>query len=321
MISRLSALVLVGTLASASPAWAVPGTAQPIDKTWETCNRAVQAAERAGGIPKHLLSAISRAESGRWNKQKRANLAWPWTVTANGRGKFFDSKVEAMAEAEILLTEGVRNIDVGCMQINLMYHADAFETLSQAFDPAANARYGAKYLRIMHERTGDWRQAAAHYHSTTPEKANKYRRKVMRLWNESRNIPAPVVAEAKPAAKPDKTESQPGIGIDYARMDKLNASFRQRRQRTLQDERIDKALHQAQLRSQQLHAWREQQVGGIGLKHLANMRRAELALRRSKELNRVSAKEKADAFAERRRKDLAHWRARRTDPHWAAYSN
>ena len=39
--------------------------------------------------------------------------------------------------------QGARSIDVGCMQVNLLHHADAFASLEQAFDPVANARYAA----------------------------------------------------------------------------------------------------------------------------------------------------------------------------------
>jgi len=74
-------------------------------------------------------------ETGRWDGASQENSAWPWTITADGQGRFFDTKEEALLEAEILITEGVRNIDVGCMQVNLHYHPSAFETLSQAFDP------------------------------------------------------------------------------------------------------------------------------------------------------------------------------------------
>jgi len=308
-------------------AFAAPSTTQPVEKNWEKCSEAVRAAESGAGIPKHLLSAISRAESGRWHPKKGANFAWPWTVTAHGKGRFFDTKLEAIAEAEILLTQGVRNIDVGCMQINLMYHDQAFETLDQAFDPAANAAYGAKYLRAMHDKTKDWRKAAAHYHSTTPEQAARYRAKVLRLWDEARNPnarpkPAIETASAAPEAKEAPAATNDPVrpsAINYGLMHRLNSAFQERREQTAGEQIADRAARQAHLRREQLETWRENKVAGLSLVHLANMRRAELAQRRNKELHRVSAQERSDDFTERRRKELELWRKRRTDPHFYAY--
>ncbi len=326
MTTRISICAFVGVLVLSGPVFGNPNSTQPIDKKWEICAQAVSAVERQTNIPKHLLGAISQAESGRWHPKKRANIAWPWTVTANGKGQFFDSKEEAQAEAEILLTQGVRNIDVGCMQVNLKYHADAFETLSQAFDPAANARYAAKYLRAMHSKTKDWRQAAAHYHSTTPALAARYKAKVLRLWNKARGHKPSLLEIAKSTPTPP-TETNPEItpdrdrpaNIDFGLMNRLNSAYRKRKTESVGNELADKAAHKAHQRREQLDAWRRHQMGGMNMMHLANMRRAELAQRRSKQINRVSSADRAQAFAERRKRDLAKWRQRRNDPHYSVY--
>ncbi len=329
MLNRKGLMIFTSLLIWPGLAQATPATLQLIEKQWKTCDAAVRAAEARAGIPKHLLGAIAKAESGRWHPNRQANIAWPWTVTANGKGRFFDSKAEAVAEAEILLTEGVRNIDVGCMQINLMYHDSAFESLAKAFDPAANAQYGAKYLKAMHDKTKDWRAAAAHYHSTTPEQAARYRAKVLRLWEQARN-PADAT---KPALKTAAAKTKVGAGtkdaaeggrarasaIDFGRMQNLNAAFRQRQEKSAGEELADQAAHRAHMRREQLDAWRERKADAIPLVHLANMRRAELAQRRRKELSRVSARDRTDAFAERRRDELERWRTRRLDPHFNAY--
>ena len=314
--------VLIGILASVGAATASPNTTQPIDKNWNICSGAVQAAERAAAIPRHLLTAISHAESGRWNGEKQVNIAWPWTVTAHGKGQFFASKEEAMAETEILLTQGVRNIDVGCMQINLKYHADAFETLSKAFDPIANAAYGAKYLSAMHKRTKDWRKAAAHYHSTTPAQAAHYKTKVMRLWAQA--VDKQLASASEPKATVAGTQISGGwhgADIDHALIGRLNAAFKKRRKASQSDEKTNRALSRASRHREQLDAWRQQQIKGLSLAHLADMRRAELELRRTKQLTRDSAAERASAFAKRRQRELAEWRAQRKDPHYSAYFN
>lgn len=147
------------------------------------CAEAVSTRERAAGIPQFLLSAISFVESGRWDETQQRTVAWPWAVMAEGEGKYFPTKQEAIAAVEDLQTRGVRNIDVGCMQVNLKYHPDAFASLDEAFDPHANAAYAARFLRRLFEETGSWLLAAGRYHSATPELGEPYRMKVLQRWN------------------------------------------------------------------------------------------------------------------------------------------
>ena len=81
--------------------------------------------------------------------------------------------------------EGVQNIDVGCMQINLMHHKKAFPSIDAAFDPAINVDYGAKYLAALHRETSSWFTTVKRYHSAHPKLHLPYRGRVFRIW---RNI-------------------------------------------------------------------------------------------------------------------------------------
>jgi phytoene dehydrogenase-like protein len=82
----------------------------------------------------------------------------------------------------------MRSIDVGCMQVNLMHHPDAFANLDLAFDPQVNAAYAARFLKELFAQTGDWTKAAALYHSATPELGAEYQRKVLAVWPEEQQI-------------------------------------------------------------------------------------------------------------------------------------
>jgi hypothetical protein len=143
----------------------------------QACRHAIRAAERAAAIPEHLMAAIARVESGRADAQGVVH-PWPWTINAEGVGRYFDTKPEVIAAVRALQARGVKSIDVGCMQVNLMFHPDAFASLEVAFDPAANARYAASFLRRLNEQTGNWARATANYHSATPELGNAYERRV-----------------------------------------------------------------------------------------------------------------------------------------------
>jgi hypothetical protein len=152
------------------------------------CRSAVAAAERAGGIPAHLLAAINRVESGRRDPATGAVHPWPWTVNAEGEGHFYESKAEAVAAVRAMQARGIQSIDVGCGQINLMHHPDAFPTLELAFDPQANASYAARFLKELFAQTGDWNKATAMYHSATPELGTAYQRQVLAVLPEEQQL-------------------------------------------------------------------------------------------------------------------------------------
>ncbi len=124
------------------------------------------------------MAAIGRVESGRSDGAGRVD-PWPWSINAEGVDHVFQTKVEAVAAVRALQSEGVRSIDVGCMQVNLMYHPEAFASLDEAFDPGRNADYAARFLTQLHAQTGNWATATAWYHSATPELGAEYRRRVM----------------------------------------------------------------------------------------------------------------------------------------------
>ena len=67
-------------------------------------------------------------------------------MTAHGKGKFYPRRAAAIAAEKRPKADGVRKIDVGCIQINLYYHPEAFESREEAFDPAANSLYAADLL-------------------------------------------------------------------------------------------------------------------------------------------------------------------------------
>jgi len=119
------------------------------------CRSAVAAAERGSGIPAHLLAAIARVESGRRDPGSGTVHPWPWSVNAEGQGFFYETKAQAVAAVRAMQSRGVQSIDVGCAQINLMHHPDAFPSLEVAFDPVANTRYAARFLKELFAQTGD----------------------------------------------------------------------------------------------------------------------------------------------------------------------
>lgn len=126
------------------------------------CEPAIAAAAAEHQVPGDLLLAIGMVESG----------LTPWVLNAEGTPYFFDDAAAATAQLESLQAEGIASIDVGCMQINLRWHPEAFATIEQALNPTANADYAAQFLLGLYAMTGAWTDAVAYYHSS----AQRYQR-------------------------------------------------------------------------------------------------------------------------------------------------
>lgn len=289
--------IVFSLLAGTSPTLANP--TQAFDNAWNLCEVETARTEQRMAVPKHLLTAISLAESGRWDASRQENIAWPWTVTSGGEGRFFDTKAEAVAEVEILMTQGVQNIDVGCMQVNLYYHGHAFENLREAFDPRANTTYAATYLKNMFKVAGNWTDAAGYYHSTTPERNGPYKKKVTAFWRGQGGRPAAQIASAYSP-------------IDHARMGRLNKRFKARldADREAKDPTLQGAQALAQFRNQQLEKWRDARSRGLGTQHLIAMRRAEIELKKKREIDRMIKGDPKTRFAAKRAQQLRDWRTR-----------
>ena len=132
-------------------------------------------------IPQDTLYSISLQETGKIHSDKKVKIAWPWTVNVEGKGYYFDSKKEAVIFVRDQMQAGKESIDVGCMQVNLKHHPEAFRSLDHAFDPKSNILYGAKFLVAKYEQLGNWAKAVAHYHSATPHLGEKYKDSVVKI--------------------------------------------------------------------------------------------------------------------------------------------
>jgi len=150
--------------------------------TNNACERFFPRYERKFSIPMYLLHAIGQTESGTQIKGHHEKVAWPWTVQMDGEGHFFPTKKEAVAFVEGMMAQGKQNMDVGCMQVNMYYHGNAFRSVADAFDPSQNIAYAANYLKEQYQKYGHWRDAAAAYHSQTPKHGKRYAHKVITHW-------------------------------------------------------------------------------------------------------------------------------------------
>lgn len=151
------------------------GTANASQGASDLCRAAARAASQDTGVPYEVLTAIALTETGR--RLDGVLQPWPWAIHHDGQGHWLDTKAEVVAMAETALRSGATNIDLGCFQLNIRWHAAAFGSAEEMLDPQRNARYAADFLAELYQESGDWVLAAGAYHSRNPEHAEPYRRK------------------------------------------------------------------------------------------------------------------------------------------------
>jgi hypothetical protein len=217
-IWAFAALLALLIIAAPIQIAATPAGLANLLKNGNLCSRAIAAEKRRSGIPHKLLYALSIKETGRWIKENRANIAWPWTVNAGGKGNHFASRSDAIRHVQKLKRAGQKNIDVGCMQINLHCHPDAFPTLEAGFNPKTNIAYAAKFLTALKDSHGTWEKAVRHYHSSNKAKHLPYQRKVFQIWKAElvKNGPGSFVPKPTKPKTASKTARLAAIKVESA---------------------------------------------------------------------------------------------------------
>ncbi len=129
----------------------------------DLCDQSIEQVSISSLVPREIIYKIARLESGR--RLDGHHVSWPWSLNNNGKGYFFKDSTTALAMLAELRAQGKTNIDVGCMQLNIRWHAKFFNSLEQMMNPLDNVRYAARYLEKLYKETGSWEKAVKFYHS------------------------------------------------------------------------------------------------------------------------------------------------------------
>ena len=174
------------------------------------CIESAKKYEEIFKLPENLLVSVALTESGKMLKSGEF-VAWPWTVNVKGKGRFFKSKDLVLKYVKNYIKNGKKNIDMGCMQVNYMYHPKAFSNLSLAFDPEENVKWSANLIKNLYRKYGSYREAVGYYHSYRTVKKNKYSAKVFNTWKKlnKNNIYAHLNNNSKQTAKLAKFDQSP----------------------------------------------------------------------------------------------------------------
>jgi soluble lytic murein transglycosylase-like protein len=123
------------------------------------CEKEMMRASDKYGVPLGMLYAVGLTETG------RAGSLQPFALNIEGRSAFGSNLAEAVKYFKAAQKSGAKLIDLGCMQINHLYHAEHFASVEEMFNPAKNVEYAARFLKQLREREGNWTLAVARYNA------------------------------------------------------------------------------------------------------------------------------------------------------------
>lgn len=115
-------------------------------------------------VPLGVLYAVGLTETG------SKGVLHPYALNIAGKTVLTKSRSGALEQFNKARHDGVKLIDLGCMQINHHYHGARFTSPDQMLDPETNIVYAARYLKQLREQEGSWTMAVALYHASSRNK-------------------------------------------------------------------------------------------------------------------------------------------------------
>lgn len=101
---------------------------------------------------------------------------WPWTLNVEGKPARFSTQQEAAAHLRTLWQKGIRNIDVGCMQVNMGWNGRAYSDPVAYLDPTLNVQWAGWRLTQLAKSGKTLTDMVMSYHAPDPRKDQR------RLW-------------------------------------------------------------------------------------------------------------------------------------------
>lgn len=137
---------------------AICSAASPAAAT-NVCEREMAGASAKHGVPLGVLYAVGLTESG-----NRGSLQ-PYAMNIGGKAYFGANAADVLGRLALAQRNGIKLVDLGCMQINHHYHRAKFSSLEGMIDPRQNVEYATLFLKELKAREGSWTLAVARYHA------------------------------------------------------------------------------------------------------------------------------------------------------------
>lgn len=170
-------LTLAALLTATSPAHADSTPISFAGTVWERVGQ-------EKGLDPKLLYSVALAET---RRQWPDGLIrpWPWAIAENGP-KVRSHYPQSLEEAKRILQEALtrtKNIDVGVMQVNLLYHGHRIAAPEDLLDIEKNIQVGADILREAMASSKNKEVGVGRYHSWKPDISPLYGKRVLYLVN------------------------------------------------------------------------------------------------------------------------------------------
>lgn len=135
-----------------------------------------------------VLYALALQESRRLRPDGTVR-PWPWTLHAKGYGAlYFDTYNEAADKLVEIIESGVKNVDIGMMQINWRYNGHLLPDPRQILKPENNVQLAAQILRReLDQQNGDLNSAIARYHTPYKKRGERYATSVLSILQNLRD--------------------------------------------------------------------------------------------------------------------------------------
>ena len=92
----------------------------------DLCDQSIEQVASTSVVPRDVIFKIARLESGRLIDGR--HVSWPWSLNNGGKGYFLKDRATALSTLAQLKAQGKTNVDVGCMQLNIRWHSDFFNS-------------------------------------------------------------------------------------------------------------------------------------------------------------------------------------------------
>lgn len=135
------------------------------------------------GLDPLLLYSVSMTESGFSPENSHYKQPWPWTICSADGSFFAATKKDAENEVRRLKSLGFKSVDVGLMQVNLLWHGTKLKQ-DDLFDPLHNLRVGARILKkALDSADGDLVTGIGRYHNwSSGYRQARYALQVLRTY-------------------------------------------------------------------------------------------------------------------------------------------
>lgn len=130
-----------------------------------------------------LLYSISLAESA-YKRDKSSVGPNKYAIQHDGKSYYPSNRQDATEILDRILKSGATNIDVGLMQVNLLWNGHRVKSPHDLFDPTINITVASDILlEAMHSSPDDIKFAIGRYHTwNDPNRGLDYANRVLRIY-------------------------------------------------------------------------------------------------------------------------------------------